>query len=739
MRIEPTGRQATDKSRQIGILFLFGLLIGIFVALIILVGKEGKFAQLREGDISLKTVYSPFDFSYISGVDETLTQKARQEAAGKIRDLYDIGLTSKEAPISLAKDFFWGLRQVKQGLPGQAPPFKLSESSLRAFSQAENLDDIEKRFISLLERFYSQPILSASERERLASLGQAEIIIRDPAEGKERQVKVSSVITPDSAEPALESLSLEIFPENRRMRQAVVELAKGLIRPNLSFNEAQTQSRRKEASQKVPLIYKEAQVKKDELIIAKGEKVTKEHLRKLDVLTKGRSLFERIQFISGIVLITFALIFSFTLYLAFFQLTVISPRKDLVLVGLSVLLVAGLAKAVVISPLPSYIIPVAFAPMLITILLENAAVALLVSVILCLIAALIAGGNINLIVTFMVASIIGICSIWRARHRDQLIRAGLLVGLASFICISALGLINNLEPRVFIREGSWGLLNGLLCSFIIAGSLPVFENLFGFITNISLLELSDLNQPLLKEMVMRAPGTYHHSLVVANLAESAAETIGANSLLAKVGAYYHDIGKIEKAEYFSENQMDRSDKHENLPPSMSRLIIINHVKNGIELARKYRLKKAIIPFIQQHHGTGLVYYFYQRALEEVNELEIEEEEFRYTGPRPQNKEIAIVLLADSVEAASRALQEPTPARIDSLVRRIINNKFIDGQLDECDLTLRDLNKIAEIFSRILTGIFHVRVDYTKKANENRDNKPSEKTPTPKQGEPEKYS
>jgi putative nucleotidyltransferase with HDIG domain len=251
-------------------------------------------------------------------------------------------------------------------------------------------------------------------------------------------------------------------------------------------------------------------------------------------------------------------------------------------------------------------------------------------------------------------------------------------------------------------------LNGLVSAILAAGSLPIFEYLLGVVTNISLLELSDFNHPLLRRMILEAPGTYHHSLVVGNLAEAAAEAIGANSLLTRAGSYYHDIGKLEKAEYFTENQCTAS-KHEQLKPSISKLVIMNHVKEGLEVAKRYRLNRRIHDFILQHHGTSLVFYFYRRALEEAQEQN--EEEFRYPGPRPQSRETAIVLLADSVEAASRTLNEPSAQRIQELVRKVINNKFIDGQLDECELTLKDLEKIASVFTHILTGIYHGRIEY----------------------------
>ncbi|MBU2222117.1 MAG: HDIG domain-containing protein, partial [Candidatus Omnitrophica bacterium] len=224
--------------------------------------------------------------------------------------------------------------------------------------------------------------------------------------------------------------------------------------------------------------------------------------------------------------------------------------------------------------------------------------------------------------------------------------------------------------------------------------------------------LADFNHPLLNRMILEAPGTYHHSLIVGNLSEAACSAIGANSLLARVGAYYHDLGKLRKPEYFSENQALKGNKHEALSPTMSKLVIINHVKEGMDLAREYNINPRLVDFIQQHHGTSLVYYFYKRAIEALEEdQDVKEDGFRYTGPKPNTKETAVVLLADSVEAATRALKEPSAQKIEEVVHKIINNKFIDGQLDECDLTLKDLEKISGVFIHILSGIYHTRVSY----------------------------
>ena len=256
-----------------------------------------------------------------------------------------------------------------------------------------------------------------------------------------------------------------------------------------------------------------------------------------------------------------------------------------------------------------------------------------------------------------------------------------------------------------------GFLGAVMVTMIVSVILPFFESLFDIATDIKLLELMDPNQPLLKELVFKIPGTYHHSILIGNLAEAAAEAIGENPILARVGAYYHDIGKINKPAYFIENQRSRENKHDKLMPSMSSLILASHVKEGVELARAHHLPSTIIDIIQQHHGTGLIKYFYQKAKELQPFAAIAEEDYRYHGPRPRTKVAAIVMLSDSVEAASRTLEDPSPQRIQMLTSSIITRIFLDDQLIMCDLTLKDLREISRSFNLVLTGIYHHRIDY----------------------------
>ncbi len=357
-----------------------------------------------------------------------------------------------------------------------------------------------------------------------------------------------------------------------------------------------------------------------------------------------------------------------------------------------------------------YYIPFALIPMLVIILWQDLMISLLM-ILACVFSLATEFNSLDLGIIFYISAIVSTIFLVNVRRRSQIIRAGFVVGsfqVITWLFIQDFRILNDVNPYIIL------FINGVVCGIVVVGVLPVFEYIFGRVTNISLLELSDFNSPVLKRLMLEAPGTYHHSLIVGNLSEAACEAVGANALLARIGAYYHDIGKIEKAEYFSENQNLGVSKHEDLAPSMSKLVIINHVKEGASLAKRYRLNPRIIDFIAQHHGTSLVYYFYRRALENGKEdQEVSEQGFRYPGPKPKSKETAIVLLADSVEAATRALKETTPNKIEQEVYQIINNKFIDGQLDECELTLKDLEKISRIFIRLLTSIYHVRVTYPK--------------------------
>jgi putative nucleotidyltransferase with HDIG domain len=504
----------------------------------------------------------------------------------------------------------------------------------------------------------------------------------------------------------------------------LAKLVNNLLSPNLTLNRQETNRRREVARTHVRPVF--FPIEKGAILVRKGEQVTEEALLKLQALYEGRDRGKTLIIILGFVLFTCFFIASFYLF-STRNIRKVSPTtKDilfllLVLIAslgmarISAFIAEGLTGSFPGIPLSSYyyFFPVAAGAMLIRIVL-NSEVALIYAIFVSLLTGLLLNEGIFLPFFYLIGSIVGAHAVARCDQRSRLIKGGLFVGLTNFLLISFQGMST---ARIFEADILFGLVMGLaggvVAGMIVVGLAPIVESLFGYTTDIKLLELANLDQPILKEMLLKTPGTYHHSMIVGNLAEAGAKAINVNPLLARVSAYYHDIGKIKKPQYFIENQMTGYNKHDKLTPSMSSLILVSHVKDGIELAKDHKLGNKIIDILRQHHGTRLINYFYQKAKEQEKPgvQEVDERDFRYLGPKPQTKEAGLVMLADAVEAASRTLDDPTPARIKGLVQKIINDIFIDGQLDECELTLKDLNEIAKSFNIILNAIHHHRIEY----------------------------
>jgi len=382
-----------------------------------------------------------------------------------------------------------------------------------------------------------------------------------------------------------------------------------------------------------------------------------------------------------------------------------------------------------------YAAPAAAGAMLVCIFL-GFDIALPFSLVASVCVALLFGNRIEIFVYFLISSTMGAYWVQHCRERKVFIIAGLKLGLLNMLLATAAS-IYFADYNGFKLVGDWlmAFSGGIASAIVAVGVAPLWEMAFGYTTDITLLELANLDRPTLRRLMLEAPGTYHHSVIVGSLVEAAAAEIGANPLLAKVCGYYHDIGKVRKPLYFIENQSGGKNKHDKLAPSMSSLILIAHIKDGIEIARKDKLGQVIIDTIRQHHGTSLISYFYIKAQQLKGVEAVKEDDYRYPGPRPQTKEAGLVMLADVVEAASRTLENPTPARIQGIVQHLVNKIFSDGQLDHCELTLKDLHSIAKSFIKILTGIHHHRIEYsdtpTKENGKGRhghiDRKPTEKS------------
>ncbi|TGE39872.1 HDIG domain-containing protein [Desulfosporosinus fructosivorans] len=425
---------------------------------------------------------------------------------------------------------------------------------------------------------------------------------------------------------------------------------------------------------------------------------------------------------SGIGLIVLIGIGTIWIYLLQYKRDILAVFNRIVLVGLTMVLVLAIGRGVIslnlggteFNSLSGALIPVAWATMTIAILI-GVDVALLVAVVLAIFVAILVDPTLSTAlglqtgIVALFGGFVGVYSVSHLSQRSDLARAGLFVSAVNVLMVSAIALTTGMRVSVWLVGLLLGTVNGVASSFLTVGALHWFESGFRITSSVRLLELSNPNRPLLKRLLMEAPGTYHHSILVGNLAEAAAEAVHADATLVRVGSMYHDIGKLKRPYFFIENQFTQDNPHDKIAPTLSSLIITSHVKDGLELAKENKLPQQLQDIIAQHHGDGLVSFFYHKALEE-NE-EVPEEAFHYEGPKPQTKEAALVSLADNVEAAVRSMKQHTPGRVEGLVRKIIKDKLNDGQLDQCDLTFQDLDRIAMAFVRVLSGIFHSRVEY----------------------------
>ena len=417
--------------------------------------------------------------------------------------------------------------------------------------------------------------------------------------------------------------------------------------------------------------------------------------------------------ILGLAMFLAMMFYFFVRYLRRFHREMLADNEAIMLLGLifvGAVIFMQLAK-VWVSPLAT---PLAAFSILVGLLLSRN-LAFVTGILLSLIIGVLNDFSLEIFFVQLAGITASLAVLDSVRNRSDITRLGVNIAAVNALAVLIIHFFRLWPLKTLGVNLVWAGVSGIASALLVLGVLPFLESFFSKTTNIKLLELADFNQPLLKRLMLEAPGTYHHSLIMASLAEQAAAAIGANSLLARVGAYYHDIGKLSNPGYFIENQQPNDNPHDPLTPAMSSLVVLSHVKEGAVLARQYGVDKVIVDCIEQHHGTSLIHYFYHRALEQNKD--ISPDSFRYPGPKPQSKETAILMIADAVEAASRSVDEPTPGRLKDTVEKVINNKFTDGQFSECPITLHDLGSIAESMAATLGGIYHARIEYQEPAGE----------------------
>lgn len=720
-------------------LWIRWVIVGILSLILVFFFPRVEFLQLsdlKEGSISPRRIVAPFDFEIL----KTKTQY-QSDRASAIKNIFPVFYRDPSAK-------FRSLKKLQE--------FSRTVSRYRSFVTRHKMngsvavDSLKKQYPQIPLRsedwkILLEPSLSSQNFDRFWKIfrnGMIEILDRGLLNLSKTEIesadytilisnqKTTSPVSADKfydfpeARLKIYSLLKQNLPEEKKLVTLAPELVSGILEPTLVTDISLYKERIREVEAKVPL--SSGFVYENEKIVDQHERITPEIYQKLVSLSQKLAEkqlqekgLQRILPYVGRLLLVWAFLFLIAMYTFFEKPELLNNPKSIFLFSIVVLLVSGGTFLLRHYKGSEYLVPVAMGSMLLSSLFD-AKMGFAGTVFLSVLCSAIWGNAFYLTVISLIVGSVSIIVIKRVRTRTRLVEAVILMMGTYIITITIIGLFMHLPMIEILKAWRFGAFNGLVTPILVYGLLALFESAFDVITDFSLLELSNLNHPLLKRLSVEAPGTYHHSIVVGNLAEAGARAVGANPLLARVGSYYHDIGKIEKAEYFIENQIRGKNPHRKLSPRMSALILSNHVKKGLELAEEFHLPSAIKDIMVQHHGRSLMRYFYQKALEQSEE-EVNEEDYRYPGPKPQTKEAALVMLADAVEAASRTLKQPTHSRLKGLVEELVDERFQSGELDEAPLTLRDLQRIKESFLSILAGIFHTRVDYREKEpSESRD-------------------
>lgn len=656
----------------------------IFLGLLIILSVEfwSAPAPLKVGQISTRDVIAP---RTVEIVNEKATDAARREAAEKIEQQYLYDPMPEKVSERKVQDTFAVIKKMAaayQNLPTEESepeierlrkdlPFEPKSSTLTVLllSSPETLQQLETVTRQILWKVQQQGV-------------------REDRMSQARQALASNA----------EKLP-QLGPDQVR---AVTEIASGCLLFNMTHDLDATIREQQAAMNRVEPV--RTVIQQGYKIIGKGEMVTPVHMREMNAV--GLSHIWSLGKLAGYALLVLSMMTLVALYLRRQQKAIYESDRMLALTGFLVIAVAATTRS--LTDLSPYLAPVVTASILLVLLIE-ARLALLVTVFL---SALIGVETSNLAaaVVSLLTGVAGLLAVSRATQRSSLITASLVVVFTNALGALTFSLIASNDLTHIVNALAFAALNGLTSTLVAVGALPLLENLFGITTPFRLLEISNPSEPLLQQLLKEAPGTYQHSIMVANLAEAAANAVGADALLCKVGAYYHDIGKIKRPRFFVENQTGQDNPHDRLNPALSTLIILSHVKDGVELAQKNRLPDVIQKFIAEHHGTSLVAYFYHQAVSRATEP-VFEEDFRYPGPKPSLRETGIVMLCDGIEAAARTLPSPTPEAITELVHKITRQCLEDGQLDECDLSFKDITVIRESLIRSLKGIYHTRIEY----------------------------
>ena len=634
--------------------------------------------DLKVGDIPKSDIKAHREI-----IDESATEARKKEAEEKVDKQYSLRTDVQKQSEEKIKGFFSSVEKVlAQDKPEEEKaklipraPFKITDAQANkiASMNEQSTKKLESVCIDGLNKAYEAPIEDGNEQDL-----------------KDAKKEYTDFISSSDLSDSEKAIALNFV---------------NVVEPNFFYDKEKTDELIKETLKQVPPVM----IKKNQIVVSEGEPVTAHQLELLGTLGLLSDSASAI-----CIYIALGVLVIIVMYLQYGYIHKYYPninKEFSKIVMISILNVFPVILARLFGMMSNYIIPLACMPMLITLLL-NYKISLVFSMLNVILIGGAVGFNPNIIILAILNVVLGGTLLRKMQQRNDILYSSITVAVLSSILTFSVGTLTTNNFMEILADSTFAAAGAILSGILTIGVLPFFESTFDIVTNAKLLELSNPNNPLLKKLLMEAPGTYHHSILVANLAELAAEQVGGNPLLARIGAYYHDVGKTKRPYFFRENQFGKKNPHDRLKPEVSSKIIISHVKDGSELAKEYNLPKTIHDFIVTHHGETLVKYFYLTVKNNSeNPDEVKEEDFKYPGPKPMSKEQGIVMLADSTEAAVRSINEPTEEKIEKMVNNIIDDKLASGQLDNCDLTLRDISKIKKCFLKALNGIHHERIEY----------------------------
>jgi len=744
-RTKQKEERAAKKKRRLSLYPLLPLLLllALTVGTMLLFPHQGsfRFSEYTLGAISRNEVIAPFTFDVLKSDDQLAAE--REAAAEAVDPVFIRADSVRRQELNMLRGTFRAVERARDSLRVYA---RLNDPSLvdrrrdllnevrDTYNAKLNegtwpylIGDLKRRrnpetpltpdlLEGILRDIYARGVLDRTRDQISAARGQ----IRVMTDGEERTVQLSSVYDLQQARNEALTRLNQSFSENTAPGDSVVkvgyEMLISFLEPNILYDKGETEARREAAIAKVPIA--DSIVLKDERIIDSNERITQRHLdilRSMEIkraeLAKEGGGWNRIQPWVGRFLLAGLIYFFFGYWLYRFRPDIYrKPNKLLLFWSMITVLVVLYGTVFVGQQVNPYLFPSALGSVILTIVFDAPA-ALIFAITLALVLGGLSGNELFTVLSVFIPAALAVFAVLRVRTRVQIMRASLLIILGFGLVILLKRMLTYQIDMTIFNDLMYATINALATPLLALGMLIAIELIFRVTSDLTLLELADLNRPLLKRLSLEAPGTYHHSIMVGNLAEAAAEAIEANPLLVRAGAYYDDIGKMVRREYFVENQLGQGNIHDTLDPEESAQMLADHVIQGVKIAEQYHLPEVIKAFIREHHGTSMMVYFYNKALEIRPEGKVDETTFRYPGPKPQSKETGILMLADSAEAATRSLDEPTEPKIREAVRNVIINKYRDEEMDECPLTLHDLRKIMEAFVPILRGIHHHRIRY----------------------------